>query len=308
MQVALLVNSQLAAIRDWLRSNEYVEVVTPVLHAARPIPYRDNFAVTAPNGGQGFSLAGCVTLDGAPVELTRMYALGPAFRPDDLDRDNLLQEFHYLLIRGQGSVTDARRVAQDLLFHVISEVCRSGSGLTIERIEDLRRVSASSSWTLSEVSYDRASAMVGRESKTLSLADQLELAQEHDELPVLITDLDPSANPAWVDVKRNPSGSMRAFEVVLPFAGETLVGGEFESSADDLRERTRNDEATAELERTGVGYDEYTSGILDSTLTGRGQEMFVAVGMERLSQYLLGVEHIQDAVLIQVQPLSFACK
>lgn len=133
--------------------------------------------------------------------------------------------------------------------------------------------------------------------------DYLDLAGAHDNRPVLVIGLPVGVEPGAVMGSRVGKGGPAFFELVVPYAGELASGKEYETEPDALHAEVKASPYVAELAARGLGADELAP--LEAIIGRLPEPTFtIGIGLERLTQYLLGQREVASGAAFPIASTS----
>jgi aspartyl/asparaginyl-tRNA synthetase len=296
--LARIVSYQASAVRRFFEEQDFLEIFVPHLTTAQTTPFRTTFQVSSPETNfvgalrvsAGYYLAQTIS------QLHRTYTLSTSFRADPAPGEKLA-EFQLLQAWSEGGLADAQQLAEDLLSAQIKAVLRKSATLPSERARQLRAIA----FPLRSVTYEEAIRQTGLESDLRLTPDVAKkIVETLGSQPIFVTHLPENVDHSFTDIRMDRMHNHLGFVLLAPFAGNFILGGELETDFTAMSEQVRRSAFQRELVRLGGDGTELESYIqaISRLATPHYQ---IAGGFERVTQFLLGAERIEDATLLPVR-------
>jgi aspartyl/asparaginyl-tRNA synthetase len=288
------ISRQASATRRFLESERFYELFVPHLTRNQNLPFRSTFQVSAPelDFTGALRVGAALFLAETISELKRAYTLSTSFRADPIPGHKLV-EFQLLEAWGEGGGDDARQLVEGLLRRQIGALLDSPTSLPLERARQLEAIE----FPLQSVTYEEARRRAGLEAGQRPGNETVEVFGSK---PIFITDIPENLDRSLVDVRQHGNRLHSGFLLMAPFAGNVAVGGELETDYDTLSAQFDRSAFLEELLRFG-GEKRQVERYLRSISRLETPHFKLAIGFERMTQYLLGVDRIEDAVLLPVR-------
>ncbi len=281
------------AIRDWLDSNGFLLVDTPIF---------------TPNAAEGTTTLFPVEYFGDTVYLTqsgqlyneanimaygKVYCFGPTFRAEKSKTRRHLTEFWMVEPEmAWYDLEDNMKVIEELVAAIVRDVL-AGCSRELEVLDrDTTLLEAAAAPPYPRIHYDEAAQILtaaGHDftwGSDFGAPDEVELAR-HFEKPFFVTHF-PAAVKAFY-MSRDPERPECALAVDLLAPegyGELVGGSQREDDLEQLKQRI------AEHELPGEVFDWY----LDLRRFGTVPHSGFGMGVERLVSWLCGIEHIRETI------------
>jgi aspartyl/asparaginyl-tRNA synthetase len=299
--LAKLIGCQLQALRNKFSSSGFLEILPPHLEPYHPTPFARSLEVnissnTDPRQGI-LSIAPDPYLASALTLVDRAYCITSAFRNDRLPTNQLL-EFTYVQAWANGTLEEGIALLESLFESVISDVTTQGL-VDSDQAESLTGFPG----RFERISHSDALVAVGKnEGSYLAYADHLNLTQQFRSNVICVDGFPPDEEPRIFDaVQYSADGKtkIKNFELLAPFCGEVASGREVVTDPDMLLHQFENSRYLSELLRAGFNRDSVSgyAGLLGKLSS---PVFCISIGFERFTQYLLGQDLIEDAVLFPV--------
>jgi aspartyl/asparaginyl-tRNA synthetase len=294
--LATIINYQASAVRQLFREQDFLEIFPPHLTTVQQVPFRSLFQVTSPESnfvgslrvGAAYFLAHTIS------RLHRAYTLNTSFRADAAPGTGLV-EFHMLEAWSEGNFVDAQQLAEDLLSAQIRAVLAKSAALPSERARQLRAIK----FPLRSVPYEEAMREAGLEIGLRTTPDVAKkIVEALGSEPIFVTDFPEDVDHSFTDVRLD-RGHHLSFVLLAPFAGNVLSGGELETNYEAMNHQTSRSGFLRELVRIGSDRDQLES-YMQAVARLTTPHYKVAGGFERMTQFLLGTERIENATLLPV--------
>jgi len=264
------------------------------------------FQVSAPESnfrgalrvGSAFFLAQLIS------QVHRAWTLTTSFRANPVPGSKLA-EFHMVETWSEGGFEDAKQFAEDLLSAQVKAILRrpaliskESSPLTADRARQLRMIE----FPLRSVTYREAMRQTGLESGLPTTPDvAMKIAEHFGSQPLFVTHFPENLDPSFTGWRQvDKAGNYLGFVLLAPFAGNLAVGGEIETDYDALDDQIRRSTFLEELIRLGGSRDQLEP-YIQSIARLATPHFSLVNGFERVTQFVLGVERIEDATLLPVR-------
>jgi len=299
VDLARTVHQQATAIRRWLMNERFTEVLIPHLSSAKSVPFIPVFrfeSSTDRRTSGSLAVGGAYYLAQLAPEVGRVYSMSSSFRaqePQGPVSYNTLFEFRYLEMRREGAFEDALAAAESLLTSVITDLVAAPHILPDERITALQQVHP----PFPRLTYAQAVERVhGRPGEELTLKQHLELVAAFGSQPVFVTRIPVDVQPRFVDFRLDPGRTTYSFDLIVPFAGEIMTGGELEIDEQVLTKQLTESRFIQELIRQG-GSTALLRPYISSIARLGSPHIQVVVGFERVTQFMRGLNRIDQATV-----------
>lgn len=302
-EVVRATASVLRSLRSSFDSHKFLEVVTPVLQGARktalvePLEVKFPEQSVATRAGIARRAVDRAQLSAVPggylqalvPSVGNVYSIAPMFRGELVP--SWLTEFRYVQATGPGSLDDAVKLAETIIGDAVKALDRDG----IKISEKAKKFSGK----VTQMPYAEAVKKVhGIVGEPLSHDQYRELANANQDKPVIVMGVPLHLEPYAALGARMRDGGPAFFEVVVPDAGEVGAGKEYETNVDEFWKHA--DGTTAR--RLGTPWHDTEDLEAVAELVGRFQSptYSVGLGLERLTQYLLGKRNVGEATAFAV--------
>ena len=264
------------------------------------------------------TVSGQLEAEAAALGLSAVYTFGPTFRAENSNTTRHLAEFW--MIEPEMAFYDLSEtidLAESLLKHIVQTLlihCPDELAFLQKREQEahpqkqtlhsklplIERLKAVVAQSWERISYTKAIEIL-RGSKPnkkgkfaypiqewgvdLQAEHERYLVEQHFEKPVVITDY-PKANKAFYMRQNADEKTVAAMDLLLPGIGEVVGGSEREERLDQLKNA---------IQRNGIE----TSTLqwyLDTRRFGTAPHSGFGLGLERLVQFVTGMENIRDVI------------
>lgn len=255
---------------------------------------------------------GQLYLEANVPKLNRVFCDGPSFRAEEDVDGRHLTEFRMIEIEFAGNFDQLLDQMQGFVNHIVSHIIYINEakdlGLSKERIEKLKRVPR----VFPQITYDEAIMKLQqlgvniRWGNDLKHAHELMLVRAFDDQPLFITRF---PDPMWkhgeeIEVEKffnmRPDlahcGRVLSCDCIFPYSGEGIGSAERISDVEMMIYRLQNSRMFQRLVKMGGSLDDFKWYIDQLKTNGSVQHAGCGFGMSRVSQFILGVEDIRDAV------------
>jgi aspartyl/asparaginyl-tRNA synthetase len=295
--LAKTINHQISAVRRLFEEEGFVEIFVPHLTRNYATPFRSSFQVTSAESNfigalrvsSGWPLANASTV------LERVYTVHTSFRAAPIPGSQLA-EFQLIEAWGTGTFDDVHDLAERLLRTQVRASLEGSEFVSKERRAQLDALK----FPLPSVTYaeavERAGLQFGRRPSS-DIAPRI--VEAFRSTPVFITNIPGTADPSFVDIRQDGDGTHMAFLLMAPMAGNVMAGGEVETDYDALSSQIDGSAYLQELVRLGGDREQFEP-YLRTVASLSAPRFLLVVGFERMTQFLLGAEQIEDAAFMPV--------
>lgn len=305
------------AIHRFFHERDFVYLHTPIITSADAEGAGELFALSNQLGeGRPFfgkraylTVSGQLAGEAGALGLGRIYTFGPTFRAENSNTTRHLAEFW--MVEPEMAFCDLKDVmelSEAFIQYVIKDVLKSCpeeiSFLTQQEkfkpkksnIPLSERLSQVSAQPFKRISYTEAiSLLQERKGKSFQYPVKewgIDLQTEHEQYlvhklggPVIVTDYPKDIKAFYM--RQNEDGkTVAAMDVLLPGVGEIIGGSQREERYDVL---------VAAMKEKGVAPDKM-EWYLDTRRFGSAPHGGFGVGLERLVQFMTGMDNIRDVI------------
>jgi len=305
MRCVLRVQDEiLSALRDFLRSNGFVEILAPIIGPVTDPGIRGARQASVDFYGHRFKIMSSMILykQMAVSSLDKVFALSPNVRlepSESIETRRHLSEFRQFDLEvANMSYLDVMALGEEMVRYVcrrVREACR-------EELGHLGRDLRVPSVPFKKLSYERAIDLIRSEVFDLGYGEEIPWAAEEalskmfDE-PFWIHDYPMTARGFYDREDPERPGILRDFDLVYPEGfGEAISGGEREYQLEKVMARIRSS-----------GEDPSAYGwYLEMLGEGVPPSAGLGIGVERLTRFVCGLENIWEAVPFPKVPGIFS--
>lgn len=295
MRCVLRVQDEtLSALRDFLRSKGFVEILAPIIGPVTDPGIRGARQVSVDFYGHRFKIMSSMILykQMAVSSLERVFALSPNVRlepSESIETGRHLSEFRQLDLEvAEASYFDVMDIGERMVrytCHRISEACR-------EELLLLGRDLEVPSVPFRKMTHEEAIELLRSEGYEVNQGEEIPWAAEEalssmfDE-PFWIHDYPMTARGFYDREDPERPGVLRDFDLVYPKGfGEAISGGEREYQLEKVMARIRSNG------KDPSAYGWYLEMLGEGVTPSAG----FGIGVERLTRFVCGLENIWDAV------------
>ena len=280
------------AIHEFFRNNGYWEVQAPTLTPAMVEGGSTLFKVEYYDKEIFLTQSWQLYAEAMVMALEKIYTIAPSFRAEKFRTTRHLTEYWHaeMEIAWEG-MEECVREGENL----ISYICRQVADKNKQELEILERdpeYLKSQTPPFPRMKYDEAIEMLQKRGLAVDWGKDLRTLEERAlmgdfEKPLIVTHY-PKEIMAFYKPRdpENPDVAL-CFDFIAPEIGDEIIGGS-ERDADI-------DEIIRSLEREGEDISRY-DWYLDSRRYGSVQHSGFGMGIERVVQWICGLEHIRDAI------------
>ena len=295
MKKVLKVQGQiLTSLRDFLRSEGFIEILAPIIGPATDPGIRGAKQVSIQYYGTPFKIMSSMILYKQMMisSFEKVFALSPNVRLEPLESAETakhLAEFRQLDLEvAYASYDDAMNLAEGLLMSVVRDVIQNCS----EELKGLQRELKEVRGPFKRLTHKQAVELLRSNEYTVSYVEEIPwdaeaaLSAMHDE-PFFVYDY-PLVSRGFYDREDpNRPGILRDFDMLYPEGfGEAMSGGEREHTYEGVLKR---------MKLTGVDPEEY-NWYLQMLKEGVPLSVGFGIGVERLTKWICGLKTIWEAV------------
>lgn len=284
----------LSAIRDFLRSEEFVEILAPIIGPVTDPGIRGARQVSVDYYGEPFKVMSSMILykQMAVTSLGRIFAVSPNIRlepPNSLATGRHLAEFRQVdLEQAHATYHDVMGVAERL----VRKICRRISQTCAQQMDELQREISDPRLPFQRVTYQEAVDMLASKDLIVDYGKEIPWKEERVlslmfKEPFFVTDYPLTARGFYDREDPERPGILRDFDLLYPEGfGEAASGGERENTFKGvLRRMQMNNEDPST-------YRWYLDMLKDGVVPSAG----FGIGVERLTRWICGLEAVWEAV------------
>jgi asparaginyl-tRNA synthetase len=280
------------AIHEFFRNNGYWEVQAPTLTPAMVEGGSTLFKVEYYDKEIFLTQSWQLYAEAMVMALEKIYTIAPSFRAEKFRTTRHLTEYWHaeMEIAWEG-MEECIREGENL----ISYICHQVADKNKQELEILERDSEylkSQTPPFPRMKYEEAIEMLQEKGMAVDWGKDLRTLEERAlmgdfEKPLIVTHY-PKEIMAFYKPRdpENPKVAL-CFDFIAPEIGDEIIGGSERDA--DINEIIRS------LEREGEDISRY-DWYLDSRRFGSVQHSGFGMGIERVVQWICGLEHIRDAI------------
>ena len=304
------------AIHRFFHERDFLYLHTPIITRSDAEGAGELFALSNELGGHPFfgkpaylTVSGQLAGEAGALGLGRVYTFGPTFRAENSNTTRHLAEFWMVepemaFCNLQGSIDVAEAFVQYIVKEVMAHCPEEIAFLANQERRKLdkpdmplpERLAQVSTRPFISITYDEAiSLLQERKGKPFQYPIKewgVDLQTEHEQYlveklqgPVVVTDYPKEVKAFYM--RQNEDGkTVAAMDVLLPGVGEIIGGSQREERYEVL---------TAAMEQKGVPLDKM-AWYLDTRKYGSVPHSGFGLGLERLVQFITGVDNIRDVI------------
>lgn len=292
--VLKIQDEALSAIRDFLRSNGFIEILAPIIGPVTDPGIRGAKQASVDYYGSSFKVMSSMILykQMAVSSLGKIFAVSPNIRLEptaSIATKRHLAEFRQVdLEQVRITYCDAMGVAERL----VQRVCRRVLKLCSEQIEALGRKLRAPNLPMRRLAYEEALELLSAEGFKIEYGTEIPWLEEKAlsamfQDPFFITDYPITARGFYDREDPERPGILRDFDMLYPEGfGEAVSGGEREHTFEGVVRR---------MKMTGEELTPY-QWYLDMLKDGIPPSAGFGIGVERLTRWICGLDAIWEAV------------
>lgn len=284
----------LSAIRDFLRNNEFIEILAPIIGPVTDPGIRGAKQVSVDYYGASFKIMSSMILykQMAISSLEKIFAVSPNIRLESttsVATGRHLAEFRQVdLEQANATYYDIMSVAEELIQYVCKRVAEDcAEQMTV--FETKLRIPKT---PFQKLTYKEALTMLAAKGLEVEYGKEIPWKQEETlstmfEEPFFVIDYPIAARGFYDREDPERPGILRDFDLLYPEGfGEAVSGGEREHTFEGVVRRMRLTGEDAEA------YKWYLDMLKDGVPLSAG----FGIGVERLTRWICGLNSVWDAV------------
>ena len=305
MKAVLRVQDEaVSALRDYLRSNGFIEILAPIIGPVTDPGIRGAKQAVVDYYGYRYKLMSSMILykQMAILAHPKVFALSPNVRLEPVEAlrtGRHLTEFRQVDVEmAEASYEDAMKVAEELLAYVCDRVRRECP----DELSLLGRELRVPKTPFKRITYDEAHDILAglgykfRYGEEIPWDAEEAISRLHDE-PFFIVEYPISARGFYDREDPERPGMLRDFDMIYPEGyGEAVSGGEREYTYEKVLARMR---------MRGEDPSDY-GWYLDMLREGIPPSAGFGIGVERLTRFLCGLKYVWEAVPFPKLPNLFS--
>ena len=319
-QKALTVSEIHRLARQWLYENGFIELTVPrIVRASGSCENVNTLYSVVANGdnnwyGHSAYLAqtGQLYLEANVPLLQKVFCDGPSFRAEESVDSRHLTEFRMIEIELVTDFAGLLDNMQGFINHIVSGIIylneSKGLGLDQNRIAKLKHCPR----VFPQMTYDQAIIKLQELGEKINWGDDLKhkhemmLVAANNDSPFFITRFpDPMIKrEKEIEVEKffnmipdpeNP-GRVLSCDCILPYSGESIGSAARVHDAETMINRLQNSRMFKRLQDLGGSVDDFAWYINKLREGGSVPHAGCGFGMSRITQYILGIDDIRQAV------------
>ncbi|MGD8506122.1 MAG: asparagine synthetase A [Candidatus Bathyarchaeota archaeon] len=284
----------IAAMREYLREKEFIEILAPIIGPVTDPGIRGAKQVSIDYYGTEFKLMSSMILykQMAVSSLRKVFSISPNIRIEPLETVKTrrhLTEFRQVDIEAAyATYEEMMRLGEEMLCHVIRDIKEKFQ----EELRKLKRELKVPKKPFTRYTHREAIDILKSLGFKLRYEEEIpwdaeeEISAVHKE-PFWVTDYPITARGFYYPEHPKKPGFLRDFDLLYPEGyGEAISGGEREHRYERVVERMKQDGEDP------TRYDWY----LEMLKKGIPSSAGFGIGVERLTRYVCGTENIWEAV------------
>jgi len=293
MQAVLKIrHTVFGALHEYFRKNGFYEVQTPMFITAAVEGGATLFKVDYFGQPVYLTQSSQFYLEALIFSLEKVYVVAPSFRAEpSRTRRHLTEFWHAEMEIAWADLEDAARVGEEVISYVVEKVLQGRQGelkLLGRRTEPLERTKP----PFYRVSYDEAIEILQKKGVKIGWGDDIGADEERAltlefDKPIVLYGF-PEKLKAFYhrDNPKRPEVTL-SFDILLPEGyGEVIGGGERIYDAKELVDK---------IIRFGLNPEDY-QWYIDLRRYGSVPHSGFGLGMDRLTMWITGADHIRDVV------------
>lgn len=293
MQAVLKIRHTIfGAIHEYFRKRDFYEVHTPMFITAAVEGGATLFKVDYFGQPVYLTQSSQFYLEAMIYTLEKVYVVAPSFRAEpSRTRRHLTEFWHAEMEMAWADMKNAARVGEELISHVVERVLQERQDelkLLGRKLDVLERVKPPFYW----VSYDEAIEIIRKKGVAINWGDDIGADEERAltlefDKPIVLHHFPEKLKAFYHRNDPERPELTLSFDVLLPEGyGEVIGGGERIYDYRELLDKIR---------RFGLDPADY-QWYIDLRRYGSVPHAGFGLGVDRLTMWIAGVDHIRDAV------------
>ncbi|UCD93084.1 MAG: asparagine--tRNA ligase [Methanobacteriota archaeon] len=280
------------AIHDFFRNNEYYEVQAPILTPAMVEGGSTLFKVDYYEKELYLAQSWQLYAEAMVMALEKIYCIAPSFRAEKFRTTRHLTEYwHAEMEIAWAGMDECIDEGEKLISHICQQAVEK-NGAELDALGRVLESLESIVPPFPRMKYEEAVEMLQKKGmdiewgKDLRTLEERELMGEFDR-PLIVTHYPKEIMAFYKPRDPEDPKSALCFDFHPPETGDEIIGGSERDA--DIEELKRS------LEREGEDVSNY-EWYLDTRRYGSVQHSGFGMGIERVVQWICGLQHIRDAV------------
>jgi len=282
----------MGAVHQWYRKNGFIEITAPVL-TKLPL-YDDGSAIQLKINEQEVYLTQCVGfyLESAVAAFEKVYNIGPSFRGEESrSKRHLMEYWHIKAEVAFANLEEGQGMIEDLIKFAIQDLINNGQDI-LETLNAEPPVKSLST-PYPKISYREAVRLLNKNGhkfkfgKSLSSIEESILSRRF-ETPFWVVGIPKSLEPFPYVVDPNDPEVTRVSDLIAPSGYGELLGVaekiyDYDTILDRMKDKNKMDNPNYEW-------------VADLRKSGFFPHVGFGMGVERFIRWVLGQEHVRDAI------------
>lgn len=284
-------STMLMAFHEYLRKEGYIEAEAPTFNSATSEGGSETFEVTYFDKKAYLSQSWQFYAENMIHSLEKVYTLAPSFRAEKSLTNRHITEFWHLEVESAwAEMKDILKIAEGCILSVIKKILKENkTELEILGVDTLKLKKVKIPFP--KITYEKAIKELNENGFKIKYGsdfgakEERALAEPYGQ-PVVVTNYPLEILKFYHgEDKKNPRTGMN-FNILAPGLGEIVDGSQREPDLKKIQKRLKK-------AKINLGDSDW---YLDSRRYGSVPHAGFGLGTERLLQWLVGLEHIRDAL------------
>ncbi len=285
-------HQMMGAVHEWYRKNGFIEITAPVL-TQLPL-YEDGSALSLKIDKDDIYLTQCVGfyLESAVAAFEKVYNIGPSFRGEESrSKRHLMEYWHIKAEVAFINLEEGQKMVEDLLAFIVNDLMENGQDIlkTLNAQPALEILKA----PFPKITYREAVKLLNDNGhsftfgKSLSSLEEGILAEKFT-TPFWVVGIPKSLEPFPYVIDPKDAEVTRVSDLIAPRGyGELLGVAEKIYDIDELNSRMKD---KGKLDNKNYKW------VQELRESGYFPHVGFGMGVERFIRYILGQEHVRDAI------------
>lgn len=292
MAILKFRHQMMGAIHSWFRKNGFIEITAPIL-TKLPL-YDDQSAISLKIDDDDVYLTQCVGfyLESAVAAFEKVYNIGPSFRGEESrSKRHLMEYWHIKAEVAFANLEEGQKMIEDLMTFIVQDLVENGQEIlkTLNAKPALEVLQA----PYPKISYREAVKLMNDHGhsfpfgKSLSSIEEGILAEKFS-TPFWIVGIPKSLEPFPYVIDANDAEITRVSDLIAPRGYGELLG--VAEKIYDVRELHARMAEKGKLNNPNYAW------VQELRSSGFFPHVGFGMGVERLIRYVLGQDHVRDAI------------
>lgn len=285
-------HQMMGAVHTWYRKNGFIEITAPIL-TQLPL-YDDGSALSLKIDKDDIYLTQCVGfyLESAVAAFEKVYNIGPSFRGEESrSKRHLMEYWHIKAEVAFINLEEGQKMVEDLLTFIVNDLVENGQDIL--KTLDTKPALEILKTPYPKITYREAVKLLNKHGHTFKFGKSLSsleegILAEQFTTPFWVVGIPKSLEPFPYVIDSNDPEVTRVSDLIAPRGyGELLGVAEKIYDLDELNVRMKD---KGKLDNKNYKW------VQEMRESGFFPHVGFGMGVERFIRYILGQEHVRDAI------------